>query len=76
MSYYTCGCQCHDGAASIYDRIAAVTACETCKDNHVQKYAKNPAFRREKFDKTEPFEPPRPADACGDSMPDDEGRED
>ncbi|HUQ70674.1 MAG TPA: hypothetical protein VM165_14185 [Planctomycetaceae bacterium] len=51
---------------SISDRIAAVTACTTCWENHVQQYAKDPSFRKEKFDRPEPFEPPRPADACGD----------
>lgn len=71
-SWNTCKCACHDGAVSISDRIAAATACGTCFENHVQKYEKDPKFRREKFDKPEPFEPPRPADATGDGSFDNE----
>lgn len=51
-------------------------ACEKCADDHVQKYAKDPAFRKEKFDIPEPFEPPRPADATGTTEDPPEGRED
>lgn len=59
-----CLCDCHTVIpVSIYDRVAAASACSKCHDAHVQKYVKHghrPA-------------PPRPADACGDIG---EGRED
>lgn len=69
-----CDCKCHRTAGHFWnpmgvdprDRIGAVTACELCRDKkHHVNYAKDPVFRREKFDLPEPFQPPRPADATG-----------
>lgn len=39
--YRICLCECHTVIpVSIYDRIAAATACGECRDAHVQRYVK------------------------------------
>lgn len=74
-----CACMCHqwlpDGRVDVNDAAGTASACERCKANHntIIRYVKDPEFRKEKFDLPKPFDPPRPADACGDGG---EGRED
>ena len=56
-----CQCGCHqdqgDGRVHVSDPIGCETACSRCRANHRPVYAKDPNFRRTKFDPPAPFDP-------------------
>lgn len=57
-----CECGCHyelpEGRVNVNDAFGSIVACHRCKANHKPpQFIPEPPWRRENFDKPEPFKP-------------------
>lgn len=74
MNWRRCLCACHAAPDGVWfrttgvdakDQIEAVSCCEGCKDTHQVTYAKDPQFRKTKYDPPMPFDPKSQGDGEG-----------